>query len=293
MQKYILPNSVASDFRGYQNLLDIIEWLENYEYEEIIFDFIRNTWFEANLLAVLGAILNMPSNVTNNYRFINLSDWQRTTFTNNRFLTHYGVPGRPGPKRSMITYQKFRPYEDSEFSDYIKKELLNKPNFPGHTLSVGKRINQSIFELFENARTHGNCENIFTCGQFFPKKTPPRIDMTIVDMGKTIKSNVNSFLNDSLTGSETIEWALKYGNTTKTGTNPGGLGLDFIFEFLKLNKGKIQIVSSDGYWEYRRGPIKKGLFKGVFPGTIANIEFNLDDQNYYLLKGEEDLDDIF
>lgn len=293
MFKYELPKSVSSDCIGYQQLIDIIQWLENYQYQEIVFDFKRNKWFEANLLAALGAILNMPGNCTNRYGFINLSDWQRTTFTKNGFLLYYGEMGRPGPKPTMITYQKFRPEHDFEFSDYIKRELLAKKGFPGHTLSVGRKINESIFELFENARTHGHCEYIFTCGQFFPNKTPARIDMTIVDMGKTIKANVNEYLQKELPGNKAIEWALEYGHTTKTGTNPGGLGLDIIFEFIKLNKGKIQIVSSDGYWEYRRGDIQTAVFEGMFPGTIANIEINLDDQNYYLLKGEENLNDIF
>lgn len=293
MCKYQLPKNVCSDYKGYQQFIDIIKWLKDYNEQEISFDFSHNKWFEANLLAILGAILNMPQNLTNSYRFTNLSSWQRTTFTINRFLTHYGEVGRPGPKPTIMTYQKFQPDQDYEFSEYIKRELLAKRNFPGHTFSVGKKINESIFELFENARTHGRCDNIFTCGQFYPNKTPARIDVTIVDMGKTIKANVNEFLNGNLSGSEAIEWALKYGNTTKTGTNPGGLGLDIIFDFIKLNNGKIQIVSSDGYWEYRRGDIQTAIFNGFFPGTIANIEFNLDDKNYYLMKGEENLNDIF
>ena len=121
--------------------------------------------------------------------------------------------------------------------------------------------------------------------------------MTIVDMGQSIKTNVNSFRKkfnkDDLSGSQAIEWALVKGNTTKTGNNPGGLGLDVIFEFIKLNKGKIQIVSADGYWEFIRGKTEAKLFDNDFPGTIANIEFNLDDSSYYQLKSEVSLDNIF
>jgi len=32
------------------------------------------------------------------------------------------------------------------------------------------------------------------------------------------------------------------------------------FEFIKLNKGKIQIVSADGYWEFIRGKTEAKLF---------------------------------
>ena len=90
-----------------------------------------------------------------------------------------------------------------------------------------------------------------------------------------------------------IEWALQYGNTTKTGNISGGLGLDIILEFIKLNKGKIQIISSDGYWEYRKGESFTNNFPKAFPGTIANLEFNLDDPSRYRLREEISLDDIF
>jgi hypothetical protein len=117
--------------------------------------------------------------------------------------------------------------------------------------------------------------------------------MTIVDMGKTIKANVNDYLKTNLTGCDAIQWALVDGNTTKTGNVPGGLGLSIIFEFIKLNKGKVQIVSADGYWEYRKGETEYKLFENPFPGTIVNIEFNLDDSDYYQLVEEISLDDIF
>lgn len=138
------------------------------------------------------------------------------------------------------------------------------------------------------------CKKIHTCGQYYPKKTPKRLDITIVDMGKTIKANVNEFLNETLKGNEAIEWALQYGNTTKTGNISGGLGLDIIFEFIKINEGKVQIVSSDGYWEYRKGKSYTSVFDNAFPGTIANIEFNLDDRSIYYLDQEDlSLNDIF
>lgn len=112
-------------------------------------------------------------------------------------------------------------------------------------------------------------------------------------MGQTIKYNVNNFKKETWKGSECIEWATKDKNTTKTGNISGGLGLAIIFDFIKLNGGKIQIISSDGYWELRRGKVHKQELNFSFPGTIANLEFNLSDTNEYILKEEIDLDNIF
>jgi CTP-dependent riboflavin kinase len=108
-----------------------------------------------------------------------------------------------------------------------------------------------------------------------------------------LKYNVNEYLKSNYSGAEAIEWAMKSGHTTKTGDVSGGLGLDIIFEFIKLNKGRIQIVSSDGYWEYYNDKMEKKLFANPFHGTIANIEFNLNDKSLYHLKEEIPLEDIF
>ena len=108
-------------------------------------------------------------------------------------------------------------------------------------------------------------------------------------MGISIKKNVNDYLGKKLTGAEAIEWTLEYGNTTKTGNISGGLGLDIMFQFIQMNKGKVQIVSSDGYWESRKGVLDRSNFEHAFPGTIVNIE----DESSYLLKEEITIDDIF
>ena len=60
-----------------------------------------------------------------------------------------------------------------------------------------------------------------------------------------------------------------------------------------FKQSKIQIISSDGYWELRRGKIHKQELNFSFPRTIANLEFNLSDTNEYILKEEIDLDNIF
>ena len=101
------------------------------------------------------------------------------------------------------------------------------------------------------------------------------------------------FLNEEIEGSDAIEWAMVKGNTTKLNTS-GGLGLAVIFEFIKLNRGKIQIVSADGYFEYRNDLVTKLKLNSYFNGTIVTIIFNLNDKNYYSLINEKtDLKNLF
>ena len=289
----LLCCQVRSDVYGYSSLIDLYHRAKRTSDKFVTFDFRNTKWFEANLSAVLGAIIELLQNEGKIVNVCNINSTITNVLQRNHFLCDFDFDVVEDYNNTIVSYNRFSPSDDDAFMNYIKEELLSKPDFPRHSKQLGKKISESIFELYENARTHGKCRQIHTCGQYFPRKTPKRLDITIVDMGKSIKSNVNEFLDDNLSGSETIEWALKYGNTTKTGNISGGLGLDIIFEFIKLNKGKIQIVSSDGYWEYRKDDVDTDILDGVFPGTIANIEFNLDDSSIYALKGEISLDGIF
>ena len=100
-------------------------------------------------------------------------------------------------------------------------------------------------------------------------------------------------MRENLSGKECILWAVEEGNTTKQGTIPGGLGLSLIRTFLKHNGGLLQIVSSDGYWEQKKGiTITKDL-EHEFLGTIVNLEFNINDKSYYHLSSEIDTEHIF
>lgn len=288
---------VSSDKDGYCRLLDIYQRVRGLENCEIIFDFQNTSWFEANLAAVFGVIGDYASAKGNSLSIIGMRGSIENILQRNGFMSEYGMWREADRYGTTISYKKFDPEQGTHFSQYIKDELLSKPDFPMLSRLLAKKINESIYELFENARTHGKCNHIYTCGQYYPNKRPARIDITIVDLGISIKKNVNSYLRKNRkpikNGPEAIAWAIQKGNTTKTGNISGGLGLDLVLEFLKLNKGKIQIVSSNGYWEFRNDKVDMDILEDVFHGTIVNIEFNLDDQSYYQLSEEISLDGIF
>ena len=127
-----------------------------------------------------------------------------------------------------------------------------KKIFPAMSSPFKKEIVRSLLEIFENARIHGECINVYTCGQYFPNYK--LLDFTIVDFGKTIKENVSDFFSKDVTGIQAIKWAVRRDTTTKRGIS-GGLGLDISREFSKKNGGKIQIISADGYWEQNHSDI--------------------------------------
>lgn len=289
-----LPYRVQSNLAGYNELALINSQIESTQDDIIYISFEQNTWFEANLCAILGAIIYKAKTIHRKKIFI--TNIRTNIFYRNGFLGELNLAAFNPLNETVITYQEFGCSDENPFNEYIALEVLGKRDFPKHTDKLGKKIVESIFEVYQNARTHGKCEKIHTCGQYYPKNK--RMDITIVDLGNTILKNVCDFYKGKkiFTGSEAIDWAIQYGNSTKINTT-GGLGLDVIKEFIILNNGKIQIVSANGYWELKQGSITTSSLSSplTFPGTIVNIEFNIADTSIYSLKSESALspDNIF
>lgn len=290
--KIKIPQNLKSDFPGYNQIVTSISKMKNLKGSEITIDFELVSFLEANLSAVLGVAFEILESNGNKIKFINLQPQVQRILSKNKFLDPYGYETTIDYHQTTLPYQKFIPNNDKGFNDYITNQLLKQSNFPSHSKELGKEILRNIFEIFENARTHGNCEYIHTCGQFFPRKENKPLHFTIVDKGVNIQDNVNKFLQKELIAGEAIKWAMKKGNTTKTGDTSGGLGLNVIFEFIKLNNGKIQIVSADGLYEFIKGKENISKLDSPFNGTIVYICFNLNDTSYYSLKSEEKNNDI-
>lgn len=295
MRKIYIPIKVTSSIEGYELLIRLYDDLKDLNNEDIQLSFYNVHWFEANLAAILGAIIENLENNGNKVSLIGADEFRKKTdiLYRNGFLPYYGIETNNLMNSStQIPYKKFKESDHKFYNQYIQVELLDNPDFPKHSKNLGIEIKRNIYELFENARTHGRCQNIHTCGQFYPGRK--RLHITIVDTGQTIINNVTAFLNKELPPSDCIEWAMESGNTTKTGNTPGGLGLGLIFEFINLNKGKIQIVSSNGFWELRENKIEKFNLNFSFPGTIANLEFDLNEDKIYSFANEyADIDNIF
>lgn len=284
----IIPNDIRSEFKGYNY---IINWLNQHKHiknKEIVFDFSKVTFLEANLSALIGTIFEILESNGNQIKIIKLREQVEIILRKNEFLLPFGFDKMFDYFGTTLIYKKFTPKDDKGFYQYIQNQLLNKPKFPSHSEKLGKEITRNIFEIYENARTHGKCDFIHTCGQFFPNRDGKPLYFTVVDKGHNIKQNVSKYLNKDIDATEAIVWAMVKGNTTKTGDTSGGLGLAVIFQFIEFNMGKIQVISSDGFYEFNRGKVVTNKLNSKFDGTIVNIKFNLDDDNYYKLVNEED-----
>ncbi len=286
-----VPKNVSCDYDGYKFFIELYHATVSLFLSELSLNFEETTWFDSSLLAISGALLNRIESNLNSVRIINLNSRIKTLFSRNHFLSHFGGYDLPDYYASTVQYNKFKPSEERYFKSYLDMELLSKDAFPQISPRLRKKINESIFEIFNNAVIHGQCDNIFSCGQLFPKKKI--LTFCIVDLGKTIKINVQDFLNNEISGQEAIVWATTATNTTRRGPIPGGLGLKLIREFLQKNSGMIQIVSSDGFWQESNNRVVKRSYHEDFSGTVVTLSFNVDDPAHYYLVGEFDPSTIF
>ena len=195
-------------------------------------------------------------------------------------------------KNSAIPIRQFDMADETLVEQYIYGYILKSNLVPEMSTGAQNKVFRSIFEIYQNSVMHSGANSNFVCGQYFNYRGT--MALTMVEVGRTFKDNVCA--HDSAfshyTGKKCIEWAVEKGNTTKDPNETGGLGLDLIREFLRLNKGKLQILSADGYWEEKNGVILAVDCNNSFQGSVVNIEFNLRDPNKYSTPEEINIRDI-
>ena len=287
------PSSLKTDNSGFSFLAAVLS--ETARDAKFIFDFKQVEWIEANLCAVLGAIIETNKTHGASFTFENFNNsYIENTLRNNGFLTYIKEKaGKPSVKHTGIPFQKFDLKNEDELEEYIYKYVLTNHQVPEMSEGAQKKVYRSIFEMYQNSVMHSGAQFIFVCGQYY--KFKGRMALTMVEIGKTFKENVTShnIKYAYYTGKQSIEWAVESGNTTKPASETGGLGLDLIREFLKINGGKLQIRSADGYWVEKKGIIETVDCQSEFQGSIVNIEFNLRDRNSYYTSEDIDIDSIF
>lgn len=275
---------VNSSMPGFSSLAELNAALDAYSFDTIDLSFARCTWFDANMSAPLGVVL---ARAVDNFNSVELKEFRpkvEEILSKNAFLAGFGFAKRSDIYGTTIPYRRFTTADDRYFAEYLNGHLRGK-DLPRMTPALSARFRNSILELFVNAAMHSESRlGIFACGQYFPRKH--RLDFCVADAGIGMRRKIYKELGLKMNSDRAIEWALQEGHTTRKGKVPGGLGLKLIREFIGLNKGRIQIVSDRGYWEFNANGETLARMDRGFPGTVINIEINTGDTCSYCLRGE-------
>lgn len=288
-----IPQAIHSTFDGFVALLSIAKhYIDSRKDDAIILDFQANTWFDANLLPVIFAIIEFGrlKGVTSSY--LNQQDCKlHKLLIRNGFAKYcFNLAHQPLQQETVIPFKIFRASDTYGFSAYMDAELLRY--FPNMDIGIKRAISTYIQELFGNAQIHGLCSHVYTCGQYYFQNH--KMDFTIVNLGKTIGENVVEFLCESNIELpiSSIAWAVEPNHSTKR-NHSGGIGLTLMRDFIQFNRGKFQIVSGNEFWELHGNMKHSRNFEISFPGTIINIEIDQDDKNFYRDIRESLFESIF
>ena len=285
---YCLP-TVCSNREGFESLSELAKATEGLFADRLQLD--MSCFFDANMAAALGAILARVTDDFNTVEIVALHPSVERELRENQFMTHFGYEPLDDTDRTTMPYRRLRLTDEGEFEEYIHWQLSGR-GIPRMSEKANRVFKQKVFEVYQNAVFHSESElGVFVCGQLFPQKN--RLDFTIADVGIGIRDAVRRFFNNSdIHSLPALKWALQGKHTTKR-DHPGGLGLDFLQQFARLNQGKIQIASRFAFFELdgSRGEKTFEKMKADFPGTAVTIEINTADDSVYQLTSEIDPND--
>ena len=288
---HYLP-TIHSQREGFEQLAALAKAAHELSASRLEVNFSRCRFFDANMAAPLAAVLARVADEFNAVEIVKVPGAIESILRKNQFLVAYGYGPLEDANHTTLPFIRVKLADEGRFADYLKHHMNGK-GIPRMTEALGKRFRESIFEVFQNAVIHSRSRlGIFVCGQFYPQLQ--RLDITIADAGIGIRNNVRRFFkNDKISSVAAIRWALREGSTTKIGSQPGGIGLKFLKDFIELNKGKIHIASRLGFFEFGNGGETFAKLAADFPGTVVNLEINTGDTSVYRLRSEISPADIF
>ena len=214
---------------------------------EVLFKFSSCNFLRPNAVVFLGALARLIEYFGGKPTFVveTMKPHISTNLLQNGFAYAMGADTHPWQGNS-IPYQEFGHNDINRIVNNLKNEWLGR-DWVNISNTLKNEIAGQMSEIYINSFEHSKTLiGVSSCGQHFPNRR--ELVLAVADFGVGIPSNVRSSVDDRLSGAETMRWAFTRGNTTaKQIYGPRGMGLDLLKEFVRLNGGKLEIYSHDGY----------------------------------------------
>lgn len=255
MTQTVIQIPRINDGRGdFAALFDVWSRVNGY-FEEVRFDFSRCDFLRPNAIAFLGGLARLIESRMGSVTF----DWSTlrnakvmATLRQNGFAGAFGHASAPWDGTS-IPFREDKSLDMNRIMDYLTYSWIGKG-----WVHVSELLRDAIagrmWEIYNNAFEHSGTQiGVFSCGQYF--RTHNDLILSVVDFGRGIPANVRAFLRyhvneetvSKLSGAACLKWAFQPGNSTCMGGVARGLGLDLLKEFIRVNQGKLEVYSNEGY----------------------------------------------
>ncbi len=296
MTQKIIPIPTVNDGPwDFQNLFAIWDQANDY-FEDVCFDFSHCGFLRPNAVAFLGGLARLIESRFGSVAF----DWASlrngavmTNICQNGFAGAFGYPSARWNGNS-IPYREDKLLDMNAIMDYLTYNWIGKG-----WLHISDRLRDAIagtmWEIYNNAFEHSGTEiGVFSCGQHYGRQND--LILSVVDFGRSIPANVRTFLRQyanedsvsKLSGAACLKWAFERGNSTCMGSVARGLGLDLLKEFVRINQGKLEIYSNEGYAVVDRDGERYENRNVSFEGTVVHITLRCD-ENLYRFRDEPEV----
>lgn len=271
-----IEGSLYTDFSGIKRLFNFYHCANEYSNTTIFIDFFDLDWFDANLSAILGAILYKLSS-ENNLTFSTDLNFLKSKFDvlfRNGFLNSDLLVN--DDRQSTVAFQKFRLDDKAGFVSYIERDLMNHRGIPSLSIEQKDSIIESLIEVYCNIQIHSKSNyDFFVCGQYYPYQQ--KLVFTMLDLGVGFLPAIMEKTKGQVSNSyEAIKWSLIKKNTTKINC-PGGIGLFNLNNYFSSSGGDMQIITGDTFWSISMEStvLGKHIFLQPFVGSILNLCFSV------------------
>lgn len=154
--------------------------------------------------------------------------------------------------------------------------------------SLKLALNELMTNAFDHSESTRGC---YVCAQSY--HVAKKIRLCISDFGIGILAALRNVPSYSSLGNDydAIKLSVEEGVTSRIGKT-AGYGLTHIQRFIKVNQGKMYMLSGKGkiLWDYSGTKFreKKQTMHNAFQGTIIELEINAAREGFYFLKSESD-----
>jgi hypothetical protein len=271
-----LADQIRTNFSGYKKLVNFYHEASLFSSQEIHICIEDLEWIDANLSALLDAILHKLSS-EQNLAFtidIELAQEKFDVLLRNGFLR--STSASLDAQKSTLPNMHFDVTDKNAYIKYLEKWLIEHRGFPKKYNALKNSLIDQLIEVFCNSHYHSESRfPFFVSGQFFPSQKS--LIFTMVDLGNGFLPKIavsDPSVKDSL---QAIQWALE-GKSTKLRQEqtPGGLGIQGLIKYCAENNGGAQIITGDGFWssEDANTIFSNGrIVPQPFLGTTVNLFF--------------------
>lgn len=209
----------------------------------------------------------------------------RTNLEQNGFAYAMGATTGPWRGNSVPYRQDLTTDKNSIIDEYLSAEWLGR-GWVNISANLRYAIVGQMWEIYQNAFEHSiTSVGVLSCGQHYPQLSELRL--SIADFGIGIPANARS-INPTINPSESMRWAFMKGTTSKQNSSVSrGLGLDLLKDFIRINRGSLEVISHNGYAKITDNTESYEILNSWFEGTLVNIGLQCD-ESYYCLSNESD-----